>query len=408
MKINCNIEVVNRALPAPRKKAQRSCLAIARQSVKNNELHLLLQQTTQNKLGTKYKIDQNIEKVFTKFVNNGKATIRFKEPPHDLNIQCDSILLKSFLRTLELGLCKKLDPSVLGVSNMNPKNIVQAPKTKVTIKTKADYPVLQGFPRTTEELNIVGLERKSFDRQILKLQSLRVLNLSDNKITSLPKELSALPSLTELIVSNNSLGSGGNNKFGWMGEGNLSKTLRLLNLSGNGLTYLPNQIGKLRKLVTLNVSCNALTILPTSIGTLSSLKYLDVSHNSIDSLPGSLMKFRLESLNIAHNPEISQTRLQPFAVNFDVSSLTQLGAQKVLHYRLPYDASTIPFTLVPFLDNAAYCICGKAVVGRYNCLETSRNVSRIAKEVTASADTSVSFRCVVCSHECVKGLLFPR
>ncbi|XP_015117951.1 leucine-rich repeat protein 1 isoform X2 [Diachasma alloeum] len=357
---------------------------------------------------TKVWIDENIEKVFTKFVNNGKATIRLKEPPHDLNIQCDAIQLKSFLRTLQLGLSKKLDASVLCISNMNPKSIAQAPKTKVTIKNKADYPVLQGFPRTTEELNIVGLERKSFDRQILRLQSLRVLNLSDNKITSLPKELASLPCLIELIVSNNALGSGGRNKWTWMNEGTLSKTLKLLDLSGNGLIHLSNQIGKLKKLVTLNVSCNSLTSLPTSIGTLSSLKYLDISHNCIQNLPGSLMKFRFEGLNIAHNPDISRVRSQSFAVNFTVSTLTQLGAQKVLYYRLPYDASIIPFTLVPCLDNATYCVCGKAVVGQYNCVETSKNVSQIANEVTASGDTNVSFQCVVCSHDCVKSLLFPR
>ncbi|XP_011304389.1 leucine-rich repeat protein 1 [Fopius arisanus] len=408
MKINCNVEVVNRSVCAPRKKAQRSCLAIGRQSVKSNELHLLLQ-TLQNKLGTKYKIDENIEKVFTKFVNNGKTTIRLKEPPHDLNIQCDPILLKSFLRTLELGVTKKLNASVLCVSNMNAKNIAQAPKTKVTIKSKSDYPVLEGFPRTTEELNIVGLERKSFDRQILKLHRLRVLNLSDNKITSLPRELGALSCLTELIVANNGLGHVGKNKWSWMSEGSLSRTLKLLDLSGNELTDLPNQIGRLRNLVTLNVSHNNLRSLPTNVGTLSSsLKYLDISHNSIESLPGGMMKFTLEGLNIAHNPHISRVKQNGFNINFRVLTLTQLGAQKVIHYRLDYDASIIPFTLVSYLDNASYCVCGEPVLGEDNCLQVSRNVSQIAKEVTASEDINVSFQCVLCSLSCAQSILFPR
>ena len=40
--------------------------------------------------------------MFTKMINDGKSTIRFIEPPHDLCIQCDDKLqLKSFLMVIK-------------------------------------------------------------------------------------------------------------------------------------------------------------------------------------------------------------------------------------------------------------------------------------------------------------------
>lgn len=59
MKLNCNVEVNNRMHNLTnlsiRKKSQRGYLVIGRQSIKNDELYILLQ-TEQNKCGTKYKV----------------------------------------------------------------------------------------------------------------------------------------------------------------------------------------------------------------------------------------------------------------------------------------------------------------------------------------------------------------
>ena len=187
-----------------------------------------------------FQINENIEQVFTKFVNEGKATIRLKEPPVDINIQCDAIQLKSFLHVLKLGLSNKIDHKILTLSNLNPKTLKAAPKTKIVIRQPSDYPVLQGFPRVTEELHILGLQRRSFDRQILKLQSLRVLNLSENQLTNLPQELGTLPNLQEFNVSNNRLGKSPISKWSWLNGNNIAKNLRLLNLSSNEVHILFN------------------------------------------------------------------------------------------------------------------------------------------------------------------------
>ncbi|XP_046671541.1 leucine-rich repeat protein 1-like [Homalodisca vitripennis] len=116
MKIICTVEVSDRNLPSlnlPSKKSVRSSLAIGKSGDK--ELYIL-HQTNQNGSGKKYKVKNNIANLFVKFINEGKATIRFKEPQHDLAIKCDSIQLKGFLRTLKTGFGRELRKSVINNS----------------------------------------------------------------------------------------------------------------------------------------------------------------------------------------------------------------------------------------------------------------------------------------------------
>ena len=93
--------------------------------------------------------------MFTRFVNEGKATIRFKTPPHDLCMKCDILQLKVFLKTLKLGLENKVPVKALMLSNITSSTrMPPAPKTKIAIISKADYPTLEGFPRTLKELKV--------------------------------------------------------------------------------------------------------------------------------------------------------------------------------------------------------------------------------------------------------------
>lgn len=58
MKLYCNIEINNRLSTQTntgRRKSQKSCLAVGRQSIKSDDIYLLLQTST-NKNGTKYKV----------------------------------------------------------------------------------------------------------------------------------------------------------------------------------------------------------------------------------------------------------------------------------------------------------------------------------------------------------------
>ncbi|KAG9472544.1 hypothetical protein GDO78_018831 [Eleutherodactylus coqui] len=104
---------------------------------------------------------------------------------------------------------------------------------------------------------------------ILDLATLKVLDLHDNQITSLPPDIGQL------------------------------KSLRVLNVERNVLRSLPDSIGDLVQLQTLNVNGNKLKLLPPTIGGLRCLRTLNISENRLSELPPALANVHtLETLTL--------------------------------------------------------------------------------------------------------------
>ncbi|XP_036385958.1 E3 ubiquitin-protein ligase LRSAM1 [Megalops cyprinoides] len=104
---------------------------------------------------------------------------------------------------------------------------------------------------------------------ITSLATLKVLDLHENKLTSLPDDIGQL------------------------------KSLQVLNVEKNHIKSLPDSIGELRLLQTLNVKGNCLSQLPSSVGQMSSLRTLDLSENMVRELPKALANIRtLECLTL--------------------------------------------------------------------------------------------------------------
>ncbi|XP_034935086.1 leucine-rich repeat protein 1-like isoform X2 [Chelonus insularis] len=329
----------------------------------------------------------------------------------DLHLKCSNVIeLKSFLHVLKLGLDKKLPSHITPLpSAVGFKGSTSIPKKKITIKKKTDYPTLEGFPRTTEELNISGLDRKSFDRQILRLQSLRILNLSNNFIERLPTELGVLlPHLVELNLSQNRLGQCNNRtKWLWLNGVNITKSLRLLDLSSNQIQLLPNQIGKLKKLCTLNISNNQLKQLPSSIGNLTQLKFFDFSSNNINILPATIRNLHLDHLNVYGNFKVDyqdDNIVRDFTImeSNSISTLREFAARVVINNRFFYDASIIPYTLIEYLDNAQFCICGNACLNTciYKIILADLRCNACNITSTPIITSTVPFFCTCCSISC--------
>lgn len=189
MKLQCQVEVINRVHCSLNIRSSgkylKSTLALGKEP-KNDKEYFILHFSSVNKNGTKYKL-KSIKQVFVKCLNEGKATIRFAEPPHDLCIKSEVIQLKSFMRLLKscvTGDTKDLKLSNLSTIGVTAKDIVP---TKLTIHERSEFPA-RGLPRTLECLYIVGLKLCNFRRDILLLNNLAILDLSNNEIEKIPAE----------------------------------------------------------------------------------------------------------------------------------------------------------------------------------------------------------------------------
>ncbi|XP_061233971.1 E3 ubiquitin-protein ligase LRSAM1 isoform X2 [Neopsephotus bourkii] len=115
--------------------------------------------------------------------------------------------------------------------------------------------------------NLTSLVPKSCS--LLSLVTLKVLDLHDNQLASLPADIGQLASL------------------------------QVLNLERNLLRCLPQSIGDLAQLQMLNVKGNKLKDLPVTVSGLRSLRALDISGNAVVELPRGLAHIRtLETLTL--------------------------------------------------------------------------------------------------------------
>lgn len=403
MKLLCDISVGNRLATNVKRKHAKSTLALCKEPKSKNFYIILF--AGQSKNSTKYNVKDNINQIFAKYLHEGKATIQFKEPPHDLYIQAESINLKGFLHLLKRVLEQKVSEKELSFSSMSvtPISKKNIPPTKLVIKNRSEYP-LKGFPRSLEALHITDIEKCSVDRSILNLTKLKVLNLSNNCIDCLPQELSQFECLAELNISNNQLGKCSPKQWAWIG-GKLSKTLKLLNLSGNGLKFLPEQLVKLHTLAYLHIDKNKLQVLPSGIGNLKQLQILTASDNMLAALPGSVRSWRLQRLDVSNNaflPDQEEVR-RPIALpKTPVCSLKELAARNFLLTKVPYDKEALPMTLVDYLDYAKYCVCGKACFVSFIKYSQTLQLSSIARNLNLSSPRLqvVPIDCYFCSLKC--------
>ncbi|XP_037255642.1 E3 ubiquitin-protein ligase LRSAM1 isoform X4 [Falco rusticolus] len=115
--------------------------------------------------------------------------------------------------------------------------------------------------------NLTSLVPKSCS--LSSLITVKVLDLHDNQLASLPADIGQLTSL------------------------------QVLNLERNHLKCLPQSIGDLAQLQMLNVKGNKLKDLPAAVSGLRSLRTLDVSENELQELPRVLAHVRtLETLTL--------------------------------------------------------------------------------------------------------------
>lgn len=165
-------------------------------------------------------------------------------------------------KRLEYQLCRSKEAGADDILDISSCELPEVPSSAFSI-----CKVLQKKVLILHNNELRNMLPKGCD--ISTLSTLKVLDLHENKLTSLPEDIGKLVAL------------------------------QILNVEKNRLKALPESIGNLQLLQTLNLKGNSLSELPTSVGSLSSLRTLDLSDNNIVQLPKALAYIRtLESFTL--------------------------------------------------------------------------------------------------------------
>ena len=162
-----------------------------------------------------------------------------------------------------------------------------------------------------------GLE--NFPSELFSLEdSLEVLDLTNNSLSTLPDDFDRFKKLKRLFLSNNqfnhvpkvlaklpnlSMIGIRNNHIKIFEENSLPLSIRWLILTDNNLEALPNSIGDLLLLQKFMISGNQLKSLPNSLSNCKNLELLRISANKLSSFPNFLLSLpKLSWLAYSGNP----------------------------------------------------------------------------------------------------------
>jgi Leucine-rich repeat (LRR) protein len=189
--------------------------------------------------------------------------------------------------------------------------------------------------------------------KLSKLLKLKKINLSFNEIKTWPSELNALKSIEEIDISFNSISfdlgdtrksmdlsnvlsprggktsrqssffstrdsirdslstslselqskiSFNNSSEKSQKKTNISKSLKILNISSNGIMIFPVVLLELENLESLDISSNNIGDIPTKLTELANLTELNISNCGIIKFPRNLSYSKLKKLNLSNNP----------------------------------------------------------------------------------------------------------
>ena len=209
-------------------------------------------------------------------------------------------------------------------------------------------------PTPVDSLNLSGNRLTSLPARIAQLKHLRYLSLSNNQLTSLPAEIGELTELKELRLEGNRLES-------LPPEFARLVNLRLLSMDGAAMKEfplplttlkgletlrivegafisLPAEISEMRGLKDVSFLCGQLVALPDELGLLTNLTTLDLSQNQLASVPAELgLLTNLTTLDLSQNQLASVP-----AELANLSALSSLNLNENRLKTLPADLAEMP------------------------------------------------------------------
>lgn len=156
-------------------------------------------------------------------------------------------------------------------------------------------PEIFALADSLEVLNLSGNQLSSLPEDLPRLHKLRILFCSDNAFNEVPSVLGDCPALEMVGFKANRIHS--------LPASALPRKLRWLILTDNRLEQLPAEIGQCERLQKLMLAGNRLRSLPATLGNCQQLELLRIAANRLPDLPAWLLTMpRLSWLAFAGNP----------------------------------------------------------------------------------------------------------
>jgi Leucine-rich repeat (LRR) protein len=195
----------------------------------------------------------------------------------------ENILELSFVRLLNVSCCglNKIPTSFKYLTELNISN------NNITVLPKEiKYVIwLRKLKACDNKITIIS-------KEIKHLKEPSILNLANNLITELPKEIKYLGALSILNIANNQLTE-------LPKEIKYLKLLDILDISKNKITEIIPEIKYLKLLIILIASYNKITVFPKEMKYLKYLEYYDGSFNNFTKL--SEITLKLCNINMSNN-----------------------------------------------------------------------------------------------------------
>ena len=198
-----------------------------------------------------------------------------------------------------------------------------------------------------EILDLSGNQLSSLPDDLVKLTKLKVIFCSQNQFTELPAVLGRCPSLSMIGFKAN--------KIRHIPATSLPAKLRWLTLTDNAIEQLPPEIGNCHDLQKLMLAGNRLQALPETLAHCKRLELIRIAANQLHAFPTWLLSLpRLSWLAYSGNPFSAALEAGALAdstlddIHWDSLELDQLlgeGASGVIH-RAKYGYADADFTYV--------------------------------------------------------------
>lgn len=175
-------------------------------------------------------------------------------------------------------------------------NIQRNEDKELDLKKTLVFKLLQEL-KNIKSLDLSKNRMQTLPKELYKLKSLVSLNLSYNQLKNLPGKINLLENLEILDLSYNRM----NNKF----MNYHLKNIRNLNLSRNNIQSIPPSIFLLKTLINLDISNNLLNSIPKEIKNVSNLEELNISNNPLTTIPHEFRNLeKLRVLNLSNTKKV--------------------------------------------------------------------------------------------------------